>query len=194
MPVTGVILAGGRGTRMGGQDKGWIELDGRPLIEHVLARFAPQVDEVLISVNRNLERYAALGHPVLPDVSPGFLGPLAGLHAGLSSARNDLVVTAPCDSPWLPLDLVARLRRALDDAATQAAIPRAGGRLHRAFLLCRRSLAADVEAYLARGGRRVQEWCAQVRCIAVDFEDEARAFRNLNTPDDLGAPGSRPHG
>jgi len=170
---------------MGEVDKGWIELDGRPLIAHVLERFAPQVDEVLISANRNLEHYAGLGYPVIADLLPDFAGPLAGLQAALAHAQHDLVATVPCDSPYPPLDLVDRLHAALAQGVAQLAAPRAGGRLHPAFLLCRKSVSPDLEAYLARGGRRVEAWCAGMHCVEVDFEDRAEAMRNINTPEDL---------
>ena len=109
-PVTAVILAGGLARRMGNVDKGLQLLEGRPLIVWVLQRLAPQVGEVLINANQNLERYRAFGHRVVPDAIGGYAAPLAGLHAGLSCARGDLVVTVPCDSPFLPADLVLRLR------------------------------------------------------------------------------------
>src|SRR5437660_7712009 len=112
--ITGIVLAGGQGRRMGGVDKGLVELDGRPLAAHVIARLAPQVSALVINANQNLERYAAFGHPVVPDAVGGFAGPLAGLHAGMTAATRSCVVTVPCDSPFLPLDLVARLAHALE--------------------------------------------------------------------------------
>lgn len=170
---------------MGNVDKGWIEFEGRPLVEHVLARLAPQVEEVLISANRNLERYAALGCIVIPDLLPDYAGPLVGLHAALRHARHDLVMTVPCDSPYLPLDLVERLRIALERSAAQIAVPRAGERLHPVFLLCKKTVAPGLDAYLANGGRKVEAWCVQMGCLEVDFEDQREAMRNINTPDDL---------
>ena len=107
--VTGVVLAGGQGRRMGGVDKGLKILRGKPMVEWVIERIAPQVHEVLINANQNLERYAAFGHRVIPDEIAGYAGPLAGLHRGLTEAANELVATVPCDSPFLPRDLVARL-------------------------------------------------------------------------------------
>lgn len=171
---------------MGEIDKGWLELDGRPLVERVLERFAPQVGQVLISANRNCERYAALGHEVVRDLIPGFGGPLAGLHAAFAHARYDLVATVPCDSPWLPLDLVERLRSALEHADVQAAVARSGGRLHPVFMLCRKSLAGRLETYLASGERRAEAWCTTVQCAQADFDDQPEAFRNINAPADLG--------
>src|SRR5919197_5324771 len=112
--VSGIVLAGGLGRRMGGVDKGLQLLHGRPMIAHVLARLAPQVDEIVINANQNLERYAAFGHRVVSDRISGFAGPLAGLHAGLEAISQPLALTVPCDSPFLPSDLVARLHAELD--------------------------------------------------------------------------------
>ena len=129
--ITGVILAGGQGRRMGGADKGLQELGGRPMAAHVLERLAPQVGAVLISANRNLERYAELGCPVLPDTLDGYAGPLAGLQAALAQATTPLLVTAPCDSPFLPADLVARLHDGLVAQQAELAVACADGRAHR---------------------------------------------------------------
>jgi molybdopterin-guanine dinucleotide biosynthesis protein A len=180
-----VILAGGRGRRMGQVDKGWVELDGRPLVERVLERFAPQVGQVLISANRNRERYAALGHEVIADLMPDHAGPLAGLHAAFAHARFDLIATVPCDNPWLPLDLVERLRNALERSSAQIAVARSGGRLHPVFLLCRKTAAGPLEAYLAGGARKAEDWCATLPCAQADFDDQPEGFRNINMPADL---------
>ena len=185
--VSGVVLAGGLGRRMGGVDKGLVMLDGQPLVAHVLARLAPQVDEVLISANRNLERYRAFGHAVLEDRIAGFAGPLAGLHAGLCAASQALVLSVPCDVPALPGDLATRLMQGLRAAGAEAAVARAGGRLHPVFCLCHRELRQRLETFLAGGGRRVQGWLETVDCTVVDF-DEPGCFGNINTPADL--PGS----
>ncbi len=170
---------------MGGRDKGWVELDGRPLVERVLERFAPQVGQVLISANRNRERYAALGHEVIADVRPDYAGPLAGLHAAFAHARFDLIATVPCDSPWLPLDLVGRLHGALERSSAQVAVARCGRRLHPVFLLCRKAVAGELEAHLASGARKAEGWVATLPCVQVDFDDGPEAFRNINTPADL---------
>jgi molybdopterin-guanine dinucleotide biosynthesis protein A len=170
---------------MGGVDKGWVELDGRPLVQRVLERFVPQVGQVLISANRNRERYAALGHEVIADVMPDHAGPLAGLHAAFAHARYDLIATVPCDSPWFPLDLVERLRAGLERSRAPVAVARSGGRLHPVFLLCRKSVAEELEAYLAKGGRKAENWCTTLQCEQVDFDDQTDAFRNINTPADL---------
>lgn len=184
-PITGVILAGGAGRRMGGIDKGLQELDGQPLVQRVLVRLAPQVDSVLISANRNLERYAGFGCPVLGDTIPGYAGPLAGLQAALSRAATPLLVSAPCDSPFLPTDLVARLRAALDANHADLAVARVGDRVHRAFCLLRRELLPGLDRFLAGGERKVGLWHASLHLVEVDFDDEANAFDNINTLNDL---------
>jgi molybdopterin-guanine dinucleotide biosynthesis protein A len=184
--ITGVILAGGRGQRMGGVDKGLQELDGRPLAQWVLARLAPQVDRVLISANRNLARYAEFGCIVLPDTLPDFAGPLAGLHAALTQTTTPLLVAVPCDSPFLPGDLVARLHAALLAKNADLAVPRTGDRVHRAFCLTRREILPRLDAFLAGGERKVGLWHASLAIAEVRFDDAADAFRNINTRAELG--------
>lgn len=183
--ITGVILAGGRGSRMGGIDKGLQELNGRPLVQWVLDRLSPQVDTVLINANQHLERYRELGCKVLPDSIPGFVGPLAGLHAALAVAATPLVMTAPCDSPFLPADLVARLRSALDTENAELAVARTSDGEQRAFCLMRRDLLPRLDAFLASGERKVGLWLTSLNRIQVDFDDQADAFCNINTPQEL---------
>ncbi len=185
--ITGVILAGGRGQRMGGVDKGLQDLDGRPLVQWVLARLAPQVDAVVINANQNLARYAALGCRVLPDAIPDFAGPLAGLHAALSQATTPLLLTVPCDSPFLPDDLAQRLRAALEAQGAELAVARTGDRVQRAFCLTRRAILPKLEAFLDSGERKVGLWHASLKLAEVAFDDEADGFRNINTPEDLAA-------
>jgi len=168
---------------MGGVDKGLQALRGRPMIAWVLERFAPQVDEVLINANQNLEAYAAFGHRVVPDAIGGFAGPLAGLHSGLAAASHAFVVTVPCDSPFLPHDLVARLRAAL--GAHDLAVARTGDQPHPVFSLVRRSVHAHLGEFLAGGGRKIDAWYASLRVVEVPFDDEAEAFRNINTREEL---------
>ena len=151
----------------------------------MLARFAPQVSEVIISANRNVERYAGLGHPVVTDQVSGFAGPLAGLHAALERARYDLVCTVPCDSPLVPLDLVVRLRTALEKSSAEVAVARGGDRLQPVFALCRRSLREDLGHYLAAGQSKVEAWQERLQRVEVSFDDAAEAFRNINTSEDL---------
>lgn len=183
--ITGVVLAGGQGRRMGGVDKGLLELHGRPLAAWAAERLAPQVDELLISANRNGERYAALGHRVVGDRIPDFAGPLAGLHAALDAAAYPLVATVPCDSPFLPVDLVLRLFSGLTASGADVAVARAGGRMHPVFCLCRRDLEPHLAAYLASGERRMAGWHATLKVAEIAFDDEAEAFANLNTGEEL---------
>jgi len=185
--VTGVILAGGQGRRMGGADKGLQLLDGRPLAQWVLDRLAPQVAAVLISANRNLPRYAEFGCPVLPDRIADSAGPLAGVQAALAQAATPLLQTVPCDSPFLPGDLVARLHAELTGQGAQLAVARSGGRVHRACCLLRCDLAPRLDAFLASGERKVGLWHASLDVVEVDFDDSDGAFANLNTADDLAA-------
>ena len=184
MSVSGIILAGGLGRRMGGVDKGLQVLRGKPMIEHVIARLAPQVDEIVINANQNLERYAAFGHRVVSDRIGGFAGPLAGLHAGLGGVSHPLAVTVPCDSPFLPSDLVARLRQHL--GSNDLAVAKTGDQPHPVFALVRLSVAENLQAFLAGGGRKIDAWYAALRVVEVQFDDEADAFRNINTLDELG--------
>jgi len=183
--VTGLILAGGQGRRMGGIDKGLQPFRGRPMVEWVVERLAPQVGALLINCNQNLDAYARLGHAVVPDRIGGFAGPLAGLHAGLGEARTPLVATAPCDSPFLPPDLVSRLRAALEAQQAQLAVARTGTQPHPVFSLCRRDLLDHLSQYLAGGGRKIDAWYASLRVVEVAFDDEAEAFANINTREEL---------
>jgi molybdopterin-guanine dinucleotide biosynthesis protein A len=185
--ITGVILAGGQGRRMGGVDKGLRELHGKPMVAWVLERFAPQVDEVLINANQNADTYAKLGHRVIADKIGGFAGPLAGLERGLSEARHPLVATVPCDSPFLPADLVARLRTALEKKDAQLAVAKTGDQPHPVFCLCRRDVLPHLTKFLEGGGRKIDAWYSTLRVIEVAFDDEAEAFSNINTPEELAA-------
>jgi molybdopterin-guanine dinucleotide biosynthesis protein A len=168
---------------MGGVDKGLQLLRGRPMIAWVLERLAPQVGEILINANQNLEQYAKLGHRVVKDEVAGFAGPLAGLHAGLKAATHPLVVTVPCDSPFLPQDLVSRLNAALK--ASDLAVAKTGDQPHPVFALMKREVLASLEAFLAGGGRKIDAWYAALKVVEVGFDDEADAFRNINTPEEL---------
>lgn len=186
--LTGVVLAGGRGRRMGGADKGLVPLCGRPLIAHVLDALAPQVGEVLISANRNHEIYAAYGHRVIGDARAGYAGPLAGIASALRAARTPHVLFVPCDAPGLPADLGRRLVTALAEGG-RAAAAHDGVRMQPLFAVLTRDLEPDLQDYLRAGGRAVVEWLARQTVVTVDFSRQAGAFRNLNTPEDLRAFG-----
>lgn len=192
--VTGLVLAGGQGSRMEGRDKG-LELFGpTPLALHAARRLAPQVHTMLISANRNRQRYAAFGWPVLPDGLPGYAGPLAGLMAGLQHCPSDWLACVPCDSPLFPEDLVTRLAQSACAQGTPLAVacaPEGPGlpvRRQPAFLLVQRQLAPSLEAFLGQGGRRIGAWlalhpCAELACGPP--HDPVDAFANANTLDEL---------
>jgi molybdopterin-guanine dinucleotide biosynthesis protein A len=187
--VTGVILAGGRGSRMGDVDKGLQPFRGRPLIQHVIARLRPQVDALVINANRNVDRYATLGYPVIADSDPGFVGPLAGFAAGMAAANTASVVTVPCDSPLLPGDLVARLATGRGDAEIAFAIT--GDQPQPVFCLLGTALLPSLREFLAAGERKIDLWFAQHRSVPIQFTD-AHAFSNVNTLHELQALEAHP--
>ncbi|WP_421246287.1 molybdenum cofactor guanylyltransferase MobA [Aeromonas sanarellii] len=184
-PVSAVILAGGRATRMGGDDKGWVPLAGTPLIEHVLERLRPQVDEVLINANRSEDRYRQLA-PVIRDQHADFQGPLAGMLAGLAAARHDWVLFVPCDGPALPRDLMARFRAAVTPD-TELVVAHDGEHLQPVIALLHRALLPSLRQALAEGERKTGAWFARHRMAVVPFADQPDAFVNLNSPDELAA-------
>ncbi|WP_153099807.1 molybdenum cofactor guanylyltransferase [Paraburkholderia hayleyella] len=200
LPLTGLLLAGGRGTRMGGVDKGLQLLHGEPLAQHVLTRLAPQTGPLLINANRHLADYTALGAPFaatvvsdtlagFPGPLAGFPGPLAGLLAGMRAATTELMLCVPCDTPFLPTDLALRLMEALEaseaDIATALTCNRDGQHaLHPVVALVRTALADDLAASLASGERRVRAWYARHTLATAHFPDE-RAFYNANSLQDL---------
>ena len=182
MNVTGIVLAGGKGTRMGSVDKGLQPLRGKPMVEWVLERLRSQVAEVVINANQNVQVYEKYGHRVVSDEIGGFAGPLAGLHAGLKAASHPLVVTVPCDSPFLPHDLVSRLHHNLSG---DLAVAKTGDQAHPVFALMKRDVRESLEAFLAQGGRKIDAWYAALKVVEVSFDDEAAAFRNINTLEEL---------
>ncbi|WP_413162177.1 molybdenum cofactor guanylyltransferase MobA [Aeromonas salmonicida] len=184
-PVSAVILAGGRATRMGGEDKGWVALAGCPLIDHVLERLRPQVDEVLINANRSQDRYQALA-TVISDDNPDYLGPLAGMQAGLAAARHDWVLFVPCDGPALPHDLMARFRAALTPA-TELVVAHDGDWLQPVVALLHKSLLPSLTHALTEGERKIDIWFARHKMAVVSFADQPDAFINLNSPAELAA-------
>ena len=181
--VTGIVLAGGQGRRMGGVDKGLQLLRDKPMVEHVIGRLAPQVDEILINANQNLAAYGRFGYRVVPDAIGGFAGPLAGLHAGLGAAKHPLALTVPCDSPFLPADLFCRLNEKLQK--NDLAVAKTGDQAHPVFSLVRVSVLDHLSRFLAAGGRKIDAWYSTLNIIEVPFDDEADAFRNINTRAEL---------
>ncbi len=181
--ITAVILAGGEGRRMQGADKGLLTLWGKPLVVHLLERLRPQVGNVLINANRNLERYRPLA-PVVPDNDCGYAGPLAGFEAGLSHAPSEWVLFVPCDSPLVPPDLAHRLCAAIQ-RHDQIAVVDDGIQLHSATALVHQSLLPSLCNYLDGGDRKLQLWYERHQLVTVDFSDQVDAFINLNTDDAL---------
>ncbi|MDW5378053.1 molybdenum cofactor guanylyltransferase MobA [Halomonas sp. HP20-15] len=182
--ITALVLAGGRGRRMGGIDKGWAIYRQRPLIEWVLSRLSGQVEHILINANRSRAAYEALGWPVVGDRSGGYQGPLMGIWSGLCAAETPWVLVVPCDTPCLPQDLVERLRASLGAHDHDIAVAHDGERSQPVVALMRRSLAADLERALAAGERKVERWYARHACLSVDFSDCPEAFANINSPHD----------
>jgi len=183
--VTGLILAGGQGRRMGGVDKGLQMFRGKRLIDHVYERLAPQVGGVIINANQNHDAYKTFGVRVVSDAIGNFAGPLAGLHAGMSVSRRPYVATVPCDSPFVPEDLIERLMARLNESGAAIAVAATRGRPEPVFCLVRRSVLEHLTNFLKSGGRKVYDWYASLAVVVVDFDDQAEAFSNINTREQL---------
>jgi molybdopterin-guanine dinucleotide biosynthesis protein A len=182
--ITGLVLAGGRGSRMGGTDKGLQTYRGLPLALHALMRLTPQVGQAMINANRNLGAYEAFGVPVWPDSLPDFAGPLAGFLTGLDHCETPYLVTVPCDTPHFPADLVLRLSTALQASDADIAMARTGAQVQPVFTLMKTSLLESLVRFTEGGGRKIDRWTAQHHTVEVDFDDES-AFANANTHDEL---------
>lgn len=184
-PITGLILAGGQGRRMGGVDKGLQIFRGKRLVDHVYERLAPQVGGIIINANQNHDAYKSFGVRVVSDAIGNFAGPLAGLHAGLSVSRRPYLASVPCDSPFLPEDLVERLMARLNESGAELAVAKTGDQPHPVFCLARRSVLDHLTNFLKGGGRKIDAWYASLDVVEVDFDDEAGAFSNINTREEL---------
>jgi molybdenum cofactor guanylyltransferase len=182
--ITAVILAGGMARRMGGEDKGLIELNGRPLLDYVIAGLRSRVGAILVNANRNLERYREFGYPVIEDIVTGFSGPLAGMATGMQAADTPLLLTVPCDSPFVPPDLGERLLRVMRDTGAGICVAHDGERLQPVHALLKCRLLPDLLAYLNGGGRKIDTWYARHRMARADFSGMPDMFLNLNTPAD----------
>jgi molybdopterin-guanine dinucleotide biosynthesis protein A len=189
MSISAIILSGGRATRMGGVDKGLVTLQNKPLIQHVVERLKPQVDEIFINANREIETYLTFGYRVLQDKGDEFLGtyigPLAGFNIGLQHAKYEYVLTVPCDSPLLPLDLTKRLFNGMTKASADVAVASSDKNTHPVFCLMKKSVLPSLIEFLEAGERKVSAWQKSLSYIEVDFSDESDGFINLNTFDDL---------
>lgn len=186
--ITGVVLAGGKGRRMSsdgaGVNKALTMFAGQPMVAHVIDRLGPQVGQLMLNINQDEQQFLQFGLPLVTDAVRGFAGPLAGLHAGLSHASTEWVITAPCDSPFVPTDLVARLATAAHEQQAQLAVVSTEGRSQPVFTLVHRALTDNLATFLADGGRKIDAWYAPLSVAIVPFEN-ADAFRNINTPEDL---------
>lgn len=179
--VTAVILAGGKGRRMDGKDKGLVELANRPLIEYVIDVIKPQVETIILNANRNQEKYSHYGYPVISDELNDFQGPLAGFFSALKNTKTSHIVTLPCDGPLLPGDLVERLLFALNDKKADIAVAHDGERMQPVYSLIPKSLIASLNIYLGAGERKIDLWYKQHRIALADFSDCPQTFRNINT-------------
>ncbi len=183
--ITGLVLAGGQASRMGGVDKGLETFLGYPLVLHAVRRLAPQVGPLLINANRNQSVYEALGYPVIGDTITGFAGPLAGIHGGLQHAQTPYVLCVPCDSPYFPLNLAVRLGSGLIAANADVAYARTGMQIQPVFCIVRRTLANLLQSYLEHGGRKIESWFVGLNRVEVAFDDQCDAFTNINTREQL---------
>lgn len=183
--ISGVILAGGEGRRMGGQDKGWVDYQGQPLIQHVTQCLEPQVSELLINANRNLDAYQALGYPVIPDQEAGFQGPLMGIRTGLEVAQQPWVLFAPCDGPFLSQDLAERLYQAAQQHQKPIAVASDGQRLQPVVVLIQKTCLEALKEAMQAGERKPDRWYASQGMVSVDFP--AASLNNFNRPEDVSA-------
>jgi molybdopterin-guanine dinucleotide biosynthesis protein A len=182
--MTGVILAGGEARRMGCRDKGLVDFAGRPLIEWVIESLEPQVGTLLISANRNRDRYGRYGYPVVADRIEGYQGPLAGFAGAMAVVDTSWILTLPCDGPFPPPDLAPRLAAALREEDAEIAVARDAERVQPVYALLPVALAADLSDFLAAGGRQVHRWYARHRTALADFSDRPGCFANVNSDEE----------
>ncbi len=185
--ITGIILAGGRARRMGGQDKGLIQLDQKPMIEYVLNAIEPQVDAIIINANRNQTTYEKYGFPVVADQIGGYCGPLAGMASGLQTAKTPYVVTAPCDAPLIPDDLVHRLYSTLQDEDAEICTAHSNGRLQPVFTIMKSEVLSSMLDFLNNGERKIDKWFEKHRLAIADFSEQPDTFININSAEELTA-------
>lgn len=183
--ITGIILAGGRATRMNHQDKGLILFKNTPLISYAIAAMSPVADSLIISANRNLDHYQRFGFPVIADEIKGFQGALAGILTAISYSDSEILLTMPCDSPLIAARHLQKLVSGLEESNAEIAVAFDGQRLHPVFLALKTTLKDSLETYLNNGERKMEIWIKQHQFVAVDFSDEADIFLNLNTPSEL---------
>ncbi|MCL1049832.1 molybdenum cofactor guanylyltransferase [Shewanella abyssi] len=181
--IDAVILAGGMARRMGGDDKGLVELDSQAMIKHTIDRIQPQVKGILINANRNQKVYSEFGFKVISDQDSGYLGPLAGMITAMSHTNADYLMVVPCDCPLLPLDLVARMLTQLESADAELAVASDGKREQPVVMLLKPSLRTSMKAFLDGGERKIYFWYAKHHYVVTEFSDQPNAFINVNTPE-----------
>ncbi len=183
--ITGVILAGGQARRMEGQDKGLVLLNNKPMIEYVIESLSPQVGTLLINANRNRDKYAEYGFDIVSDEFSGFCGPLAGMASSLSHISTPYMLTAPCDSPFIPDDLARRLMTSLEDKNADISVAHNGERMQPVFCLMKKELLSSMNDFLNQGERKIDKWFNQHTLSIADFSDIPKTFYNLNTVEDI---------
>ncbi len=183
--VEAVILAGGRARRMGGEDKGLVELKGQPMIRYAIDRLQPQTADLMINANRNQQAYEAFGFPVFCDEQEGFHGPLSGMVSALKRTKAGYLLTAPCDCPLLPTDLASRMVAELESQGADMAVASDGERHQPVVLLLKPELLDSMQAFLDAGDRKIDLWYTQHKVAVVSFADQPMAFVNVNTPEQI---------
>jgi len=183
LQIDAVILAGGMARRMGGNDKGLVELQAQPMIKHAIDRIKPQVREILINANRNQNRYAEFGYQVISDEDSGYLGPLAGMITAMGQTQANYLLVVPCDCPLLPTDLVERMLSQLEKENADLAVASDGKREQPVVLLLKPELRGSMKAFLDAGERKIDFWYAKHNFAVADFSDQPNAFVNVNTPE-----------
>ncbi len=183
--ITVVILAGGKGRRMGGQDKGLISYKGHDLIQHVINAISQQTQKIIINANRNQDQYKTYGFPVIADTLNDFQGPLAGFLAAMDKVETDYILTIPCDGPVISEHYMTKMKQGLENTSSELAIASDGNRMQPVYALIPVKLSRSLSRYLTEGGRKIDSWYQQHDFTLVEFTDESNFFININTPQDL---------
>lgn len=181
--IDAVILAGGMARRMGGEDKGLVELNSQPMISHTINRLAPQVQRIMINANRNQQRYSEFGYPVMSDIDSGYLGPLAGMITAMGNTEADLLLVVPCDCPLLPQDLTSRMLTTMQQTGAELVVASDGIREQPVVLLLKPGLRDSMKTFLDAGERKIDFWYAKHHYEVTSFADQPNAFINVNTPE-----------
>ncbi len=183
--ITVVILAGGKGRRMGGQDKGLVSYKNESLVKHVIDAISLQTHQIIINANRNLDQYSNFGYPVVKDTLKDFQGPLAGFLAAMSSVDTDYILTMPCDGPVITDNYIQKMKQGLNDSGADLVIASDGSRMQPVYALIPLTLKHSLQLYLANGGRKIDSWYQQHDFSLIEFNDDSEFFTNINSPQDL---------